>query len=178
MTIEELLYVIADKFQETHRYGIGRTRLLKLAYLADVFYKRLTKERLTDASWVFWHYGPYVAEYPKILASPAFIVEDKGEFENILPAVGRDMPKLTNEEEISILRALRLADEDFNELLDFVYFDTEPMMNADQRGETLDFDCVKPEEEYKVTRYAISKDAQKRIKARLQVLKSQGKIEH
>jgi len=172
VTFEQLLYIIAFRFKETHRYGIGKTRLIKLAYLADVFHTRLTRERLTNVPWIFWHYGPYVAEYPEILASPAFIIEDSGEHEHILPGTDWDIPKPSHEEELSISRAMKLADEDFNELLDFVYFDTEPMMNATERGETLDFDYVKPEEAYTVTWHVVSKERQKQIRTKLNALRA------
>ena len=79
VTFEQLLYIVAFRFHDTHRYGIGKTRLIKLAYLADVFHTRMKGERLTNAPWIFWHYGPYVTEYPEILASPAFIIQDSGE---------------------------------------------------------------------------------------------------
>jgi hypothetical protein len=172
MTFDELLHVIVCKFRETHNHGIGRTRLIKLAYLADVFHKRLTGERLVKTAWIFWHYGPYVPEYPEILGSPAFLVEDKGEYENILPAPNWSGSKPTADEEVAISRAMKLADEDFNELLDFVYFDTEPMMNASERGQPLNFDSVKPEEAYTVRRYVISKESQKEIRARLGALRA------
>ena len=172
MTIEQVLYAIASAFRERHQYGIAKTRLLKLAYLAEVYYKRLTGQRLTETPWIFWHYGPYVMEYPTILESGAFIIENEREFDSIIPFPDWDAPKLQNDEEISISRALKLADEDFNELLDFVYFDTEPMMGAAQRGEVLDFDCVKPEQTYSVKNYVVSAKEQKVIRKKLDEIRT------
>jgi hypothetical protein len=75
MTLEatELLHAILRR----RKGGMGKTRLLKIAYLAEVFYKRLSGERLTPSDWVFWQFGPYLREYDKILDSRAFIVELK-----------------------------------------------------------------------------------------------------
>jgi hypothetical protein len=39
---------------------------------------------------------------------------------------------------------------DLRNLLDYIYFETEPMMNAETRGEILDFEQVMPESYYKV----------------------------
>lgn len=69
---------------------------------------------------------------------------------------------------MALHRAMEFADEDLNELLDFVYFDTEPMMNAGERGEKLDFDCVRPEEEYKINDLVLSRESKKRIRGKVE----------
>lgn len=171
MTIDQLLYVIASMYKERHGHGIAKTRLLKLAYLAEVFSKRLTNKRLTEAPWLFWHYGPYLMEYPKMLESAAFVVETDREYDSIFPAPGWDALKLCNDEEIAVSRAMKLADEEFNELLDFVYFDTEPMINVKQRGDVLDFDCVKPDATYVVKQYSISAEKQKAMGKKLDAVR-------
>ncbi len=130
MTFEQLLYIIAFRFKETHSIWHREDKLIACVSRGRL-HTRLTRERLTNVPWIFWHYGPYVAEYPEILASPAFIIEDSGEHEHILPGTDWDTQKPSHEEELSISRAMKLADEDFNELLDFVYFDTEPYDECD-----------------------------------------------
>ena len=169
MTLIDLLYVIAKRFYERSNYGLGRTKLLKLAYLAEVFYKRLTGKRLTDTDWIFWQYGPYVMDYPKYLHSNAFVVEpNEGDFQPVLPAEDYNQSDFNIEIKLAVYRAMEFADEDLNELLDFVYFDTEPMMNAGDRGEKLDFDCVRPEAEYKIKNLVLSKESQKRIRGKIE----------
>jgi uncharacterized phage-associated protein len=63
MRIEDLIYAIAKEFRQRNNYFLGRTKLIKLTYLAEVFYKRNTGKRLTDANWIFWKFGPYLMEY-------------------------------------------------------------------------------------------------------------------
>lgn len=170
MTFIDLLYMIANRFHERSNYGLGKTKLLKLAYIAEVYYKRLTGRRLTDADWIFWQYGPYVTDYPAYLQSDAFSVEpNEGDFQPILPSENYRQSDIGIEEKMAVYRAMEFADEDLNELLDFVYFDTEPMMNAGKRGEKLNFDCIRPEEEYKIKKLVLSKESQKKIKTKIEV---------
>ena len=71
-------------------------------------------------------------------------------------------------EEAALFRALEFADKDLDEILDFVYFDTEPMLEAERRGEVLRFDAVLPEDAYRVKRLKLSGRAKDIIKAKRQ----------
>ncbi|HOX41863.1 MAG TPA: DUF4065 domain-containing protein [bacterium] len=169
MTLIDLLYLIAKRFYDRSNYGISKTKLIKLAYLAEIYYKRLTGNRLTDADWIFWQYGPYIMDYPKFLQSNAFVLEPtEGDFQPILPADDYSQANVSIEEKLAVSRAMEFSDEDLNELLDFVYFDTEPMINAGERGEKLDFDCVRPEEEYKIKELILSRESQKKIRGKIE----------
>ena len=176
MKLIDLLYLIAKHYHERNKHGLGRTKLLKLAYLTEVFYKRLTGKRLTDTDWIFWQYGPYVIDYPKILHTNAFVFEpNEGDFQPVLPAENYPQVDVDLEAKIALLRAMDFADENLNQLLDFVYFDTEPMTNAGNRGEKLDFDCVRPEEEYKVKELVLTKDSKQTIRKKIEEWKMHAK---
>lgn len=167
-TIKDLLFIIARKFREQYGYAVSKTKLIKLAYLAEVFYTRLQKEKLTDARWVFWHYGPYLMEYNNILEADAFQVDiTEEDFHPVNPSENFKPSKCSAIGEIAISRAMEFAKLELNEILDFVYFDTEPMMKAQSRGEELDFGCVLPESEYKVVNLKLSKESKKEIAHRL-----------
>ena len=43
-----------------------------------------------------------------------------------------------------------------------------PMINAGERGEKLDFDCVRPEEEYKIKNLVLSRESQKKIRRKIE----------
>lgn len=164
MIIKDLLYIIANQFKSQNNYGISRTKLIKLAYLAEVFYKRQIGRRLTDSKWVFWKYGPYLMEYPNILDSNAFTnTMSEDDFQPVEPAMDYEPPAIEMEEEITISRAMEFADDDLNDLLDFVYFDTEPMIFVTSRGQELNFDHVKPEETYKVKKYIVTEEVKRDI---------------
>jgi hypothetical protein len=168
-SIIDLLFIIAQKFSERYGYAASKTKLIKLAYIAEVFYARLQKERLTDAKWIFWHYGPYIKEYNRMLETEAFEVDETEEdFHPVSPSKTFKPSKLSLIAGIAISRAMEFSNLELNKILDFVYFDTEPMMKAKSRGEELDFGCVLPESEYKIVALKLSNESKKQIKHRLQ----------
>ena len=167
MLISDLLYLIAREFKEKAGYAPSKTKLIKLAYLAEIFYKRYSDSRLTDSKWIFWKFGPYLMDYPTILSSIPFVPAEDDDFQPV--EVNQDyMPSNVNiSEESAISKALDFADEEINALLDFVYFDTEPMINAKERGEELDFNSVKSAQECKIKKYAVSPGIKKEIKDKI-----------
>lgn len=164
MELRTLLAHIVSEYRSIHSSGgLGKTRLIKLAYLCEVFYARGNGKRLTDTRWVFHLYGPYVFGYDDLIARPPFSVESEE-----LPG-DREIDRVTleNESEIGpidfdLSQIVRRVVKDFgslrlNELLDYVYFETEPMMEAEQRGKALSFDSVRPEAEYKIKQLQLDK---------------------
>jgi len=125
------------------------TRLVKLMYLTELEYFRLRHERLTALDWTFYIYGPYPLSLKSFLGEPEIetkewrsgktsksVVRDEDTFMN-----AKAEPDL----EAIIKRVVKTwGDADLNQLLDFVYFETEPMQNA-KRGDLLDFSTVAPE---------------------------------
>jgi uncharacterized phage-associated protein len=173
MRIKDLLYLTAKEFCKRDNYlRLSKTKLIKLAYLAEVFFKRNTGKRLTTAKWIFWKFGPYLMEYPDILKSDAFNISDEEDFNPIELNPAISAPYAEAEERAAISTAMDFADEDLNELLDFVYFDTEPMMEAKSRGDELNFDSVRPAETYRVIKYSVNENMKKDIKRKLQAWKS------
>lgn len=121
---------------------LNRTRLIKLLYLLDVERIRNRSDPLTGLDWVFFHYGPYAfalidtldgMEQEQLIATRWH--------DSILYRAAPDAPD--GEDWIgSIRRSVdatidRYASLGLNELLDYVYFRTGPMVDA-KRGEPLD----------------------------------------
>ena len=159
MDIVDLIVNIARDYKERIGIAPAKTKLLKLVYLAEAYYKRLTGERLTDQEWVFWKYGPYFWEYEAVISNEAIFVKPD-QADDFYPIEVKDdyqTKEMSLEEQNAIIRALEHASDDLNQILDFVYFDTEPMMKAQTRGETLDFGSVMPEEFYSIKQYKIDK---------------------
>lgn len=171
MRIADLLYLTAKEFSQRNDYFLSRTKLIKLTYLAEVFYKRNTGKRLTEAKWIFWKFGPYLMEYPDILKSDAFNISDEEDFNPVELNPQYSVPFAEVEERSAISAAMDFADEDLNEILDFVYFDTEPMMAAKSRGEELNFDSVQPAEKYRVIKYSVDEEIKKDIRNKLRAWK-------
>ena len=139
---------------------MSRTRLQKLVYLCDVEHYRKYGRTLSGVEWVFLHYGPYAAELQDTVAQlvdldeieekrftaktnrAGYTYRPKGRPED-LDSEGRDLLRPHEQKLIDSVVA-EWGLESFNRLLDFVYFETEPMTKA-RRGEPLDFTAVQPE---------------------------------
>jgi hypothetical protein len=141
-------------------FEIGKTKLIKLLYLLDLENFRSNKKTDTELNWIFYKYGPYAFELEEFLENIGVIEEEiptKGG--RVFLRLGIDHQE---EVEIGIEKRLILdslikewGDASLSELLDYVYFDTEPMMEAQTRGETLNFDFIKPQSYYAVKGYKI-----------------------
>ena len=121
--------------------GVNKTKLLKLLYLADIEHYRRHDETLTGFDWRFHLYGPWAAEFDPLLDDLART--DKIELEawskdelagnRISPIEMRDLDRVVadTEEYYRILRVIDTwADRSLADLLDYVYFETEPMIDA------------------------------------------------
>jgi uncharacterized phage-associated protein len=133
------------------RIVIGTTKLVKLLYLIDCEYFRWHGKTLTEAPWIFYHFGPYAEELVTV-AHQTFGIEalPKEEFEEKKFYRGYRItswrPDPIEEAHFSIRSVVeavyqRWAGVDLELLLDHVYFETPPMLQA-KRFEALDFSLI------------------------------------
>lgn len=139
MRAADLISAVKTSVRQNGMLQPLRIRLVKLAYLAEVEYYRAIGGRLTDLEWIFYRYGPYAHELGPLIGGtddPAAVAVD---------AWSPETPAKPDFQLESILRQVvkDWGDADLNQLLDFVYFETEPMEGA-QRGQRLDFTNVLP----------------------------------
>lgn len=177
MEILELIAALAMRYKEKMGNAPAKTKLLKLAYLAEIYYLRLTRERLTSQEWVLWKYGPYFWNYNELISNErVFEYHDQtDDFYLIRVQDDFDIRDFSLNENTALFSALEHATEDLNEILDFVYFDTEPMMVAKARGEILDYSSVKPKEYYSVKHFRVSTKQGKNIIKRIKNWESERK---
>jgi len=169
MEIVDLLAILAKDYKEKTGIAPAKTKLIKLAYLAEVYFKRLTGKRLTNQFWIFWKYGPYFREFENLITDETIFVkpDQTDDFYPIEISDDYESKTLSLDEKIAVDRALGHAHDDLNEILDFVYFDTEPMMKVQNRGDVLDFDSVFPEKYYSIKEYKISDKQRQEIKRKI-----------
>jgi hypothetical protein len=150
---------------------VGKTQLVKYLYLTEVEHYRETGSRLTDLDWKFYHYGPYAFELETILEEKIF------KHEEIKISTEKSFNKFTVAEptkhyndlvdvktSLIIKRIIGMwGDKPLQDLLDYVYFETEPMQVVDRRGQRLDFSTIKKDESSAIIPLKASKDAEKRI---------------
>lgn len=160
---EQVINFIKEILKQAKENGftVGKTQLIKLLYLLEIEYYRECRRRLTDLEWRFLHYGPYPHEIEEILGSPDIAKEqidlsDNRVFQKFTVAE-ENYDKYCTKPGISRL-ILRIVKEwggiNLYKLLDYVYFETEPMHDA-QRGDLLDFSKIKVWEETKLRKIKV-----------------------
>ena len=157
LSFGDLLINIILKYKEKYSKSLSKTKLLKLAYLAEVFYFRKFRERMADIHWIYFKYGPWSSDYDEILNSYPFKIEVI-QFEDDKEAMLIDVDSgykyeqpLPFDSQLIISKAIfEFGSLELKKILDYVYFDTEPMMAAQERGQKLSFDEVKGEAYYKI----------------------------
>jgi hypothetical protein len=181
MELTDLLLSILQLYRERFGTFPSKTKLLKLAYLADVLHTRKLQKQLSDAVWIYYLYGPYVTDYDKILKDGPFNLDEARISEEktatIVSPTQEPMGKPDFDEKQTISSVIHdYGGFELNDLLDHVYFDTEPMINAHRRMETLDFNTVKPQEFYKIRELKIEPRTERALRKafREKVRKSRG----
>ncbi len=145
---------------------VTKTKLLKLLYLCDVEYYRIFRRLLTGFQWKFFHLGPWTREFDpllKELIASGVLAESRSrtEFETRLLETFEEfeLAKIfgTLREETPVKRVLdRWAESSTGEILDYVYFYTEPMEHG-IRNEPLDFTSIAEQAPSTYTRQASGK---------------------
>lgn len=128
-------------------------RLVKFIYLMDLYNARLRGgQTLTGFPWKFIYYGPYCADamqnidqavYDGLICKSTYesYFKDGGEYA-LFSCDDDDAEAIGEELHIGIVgqinKALREFGDDTPKLLDYVYFETEPMEGV-KKGDFLDF---------------------------------------
>lgn len=121
---------------------LNRTRLVKLLYLVDVERVRGRRDPLTALPWIFFHYGPYAYQLIDTLdAMEGSDLVATPWHESVLYRAAPNAPDGDDWNAGTKALVDRVVDRfgplDTNELLDYVYFHTGPMVDA-VRGQPLD----------------------------------------
>jgi len=138
--------------------ALTTVRLVKFLYLADLYYARIYRGKtVTNFPWAFVHYGPYCTESMEAIqgAVSTGIIDKKtyeSKFANtdefhIFTCYDEEVEPLDKFFPIEALSLLQVAIKKYGEdtaaLLDHIYFETEPMIDAKPK-ESLDFSTAKP----------------------------------
>lgn len=151
------LFASIVSFVVEHDSFVTKTKLLKLLYLFDVEYFRVNRRTFTQFEWKFFHLGPWCAEYndalDNVIASGAIISKSLEKYETLCfypEARTETAEAFANLRDEMILRRVlqRWARETTAKILDFVYFETEPMQSA-VRNCPLDFSTIATEQSVK-----------------------------
>lgn len=121
---------------------LNRTKLVKLLYLIDVERVRSRRAPLTGFHWVFFHYGPYAFDLIDTLdAMEGEELTVDQWHDSVLYRAAPDASDASDWPVGTKSMVDHVVDEfgglELNELLDFVYFHTGPMIDA-RRGQPLE----------------------------------------
>lgn len=148
--LPNLIIYIIRKCREK-RAPLGQMLATKLLYIIDWDHYKHHQRRLTDVRWIFLHYGPWSPELSSLLRTDFAMADDFQDGGNFQPVVYTenklDYHKvvLPADLKLSVNCIIeQFADRPMPEILDFVYYDTEPMMSAHERGKALDFSTIVP----------------------------------
>jgi len=143
-------------YASEHGSKLTTVRLVKFIYLADVYHaKYFEGKTITDFPWAFVNFGPYCGEVMAgIDAASREGVIARNTYESsfsdknyALFSCKEESDKYKRDIPIAVLAELQESikkyGDDTASLLDYVYFDTEPMDNV-KKGDLLDFSKVKP----------------------------------
>ena len=170
---EDLISYIANEYFQTTRKYIGKTKLLKLVYLTDLYHYRKYHQIATNIEWFYYKFGPYDFSFDERLAkSKIEFYENDEKYENGLIKPIDDqlvLEELKQKINIDIRFIIKnvLSDfsfQDLSEILNYIYFDTEPMLSVKERGEKLNFECCLPFDKYIVKAYVLKNDKVNEIK--------------
>jgi Protein of unknown function (DUF4065) len=136
--------------------GCGRTRIVKLIYMADHEARRYLGRPLTDLCYRWDNYGPFD---PEIQRQINYLMAEEQVEETVNTAsggyiyyqyspIGHGIHSDLNREEAVVFDFIidRFANMKLADLLDDVVYQTRPMTSATTRGERLKMDLVNGEE--------------------------------
>ena len=149
--IDRLIPAIVTWIVEHGSYAT-KTKLLKLLYLFDVEYYRVHRVTFTGFSWKFFHLGPWAAEYDPALGgllAHGILSEqhsnsseyDTAFYKPVEPVEARRLFAHVKDECILLEVLNRWGTRKTGEILNYVYFQTEPM-EAGIRNQPLDFSLI------------------------------------
>jgi hypothetical protein len=158
--------------------SVNKTKLLKLLYLADIEHYRKHSKTLTGFDWIFYWFGPWAAEYDELLndlaRTDSIEIEpwDKDELTGfrIRLSESRDLNTIIadTDEYYRVQRVIDTwADRSLPDLLNYVYFETEPMIGAAPE-QPLSFESIskEPPKLYRRPSSGVEPKALNRLRAR------------
>lgn len=152
--LDSLMAAIVTWIAEHDSY-ITKTKLLKLLYLFDVEYYRHHRRTFTGFGWKFFHLGPWAAEYDPALSgliAHGILNEQRSnasEHDTAFYKPGQRVEtrrpfSSVKDEGILVDVLKRWGTRTTGEILNYVYFQTEPM-EAGIRNQLLDFSRIPTE---------------------------------
>src|ERR1041385_999618 len=174
--LKQLVIAIVSRVAESGS-SVSKTKLLKLLYLFDIEWYRGHQQIFTGFNWQFYLLGPWTDEYDPTLQKYEGngLDRERGKDEYGTEFIKTDESVRlrdlfdSREEEIILEDMIRRwAKVPTEEMLDHIYFRTEPMKDA-VRSKRLDFSKVSPQppRRYRRTQSGLSKEQLRSIREKI-----------
>ena len=157
--------------------SLTKTKLLKYFYLFDIAAYRRTGTTLTGLPWIFYKFGPWAADFETAYdrwQGVSIDVRSAGDAQIVLARERLDLERVVDDVGLQMDFGTIVdewASAPLGQMLNHVYFDTEPMENA-EREQRLDFSKVRRDVERPVRRFPareidpkVARAARERIEA-------------
>ncbi|HOV98634.1 MAG TPA: DUF4065 domain-containing protein [Bacteroidota bacterium] len=151
MEAKELVFQFLQCAQQ-NRITMGKTKLIKMLYLAEVEYAQETGKRLTTLEWIYYFHGPYSFELEKILNGSDFLVREERKSKDgkkytlfrLKKFTPQNVKNFADPVKENIFKKVlqNWGKKPLKDLVDYVYLNTDPMRNAVMRGDRLNFTCI------------------------------------
>lgn|SRR2546425_8372902 len=149
--LSQLVPAIVSYITEHGGY-VTKTKLLKLLYLFDVEHYRVNRQTFTGFEWKFFHLGPWARQFDPLLenlVAQGALVESAGSrpeydtkfYKASEPFDFHGLLGTLKDEALLKIILDRWGESPTGEILDYVYFRTEPMEYG-VRNEPLDFSKI------------------------------------
>lgn len=146
-----LIGAICTRVKEKEGY-LTKTKLIKYLYLIDIEYYKKFGTTFSGYNWIFYEFGPWAYEYngtfQQMQEHHNFRFSGQGEAVFISCYERESLESVFDSIDLES-KARRIIDrwaaEPLGELLNYVYFDTDPMEGA-ERHKRLDFEKIKSAE--------------------------------
>jgi len=150
--VENLIQEILKEEWNRGNKQILTIKLIKLLYLTEYEYYRISRRRLTNLKWIFYKYGPFAFELQKVQRNIADLEEEEKELDSgiVIRLLGIsyggsfiDQIFVSDFEVGAIIKNIVTTwkDKSTKELLNYVYHHTEPMIFA-ERFKEIDFSVI------------------------------------
>ena len=180
--LDLIKYIVC--YATDHDIRLTTVRIVKCLYLADLYHARLFGgETFTKFPWAFVYYGPYCREamgsiedarLQGLIASQTYESKYQNKDYALFSCHDERYEELRRTFPIPMLSELQSRIKKFGDdtaqLLDYVYFETEPMMDV-KKGDRLDFSKARAlQREPIIEPHKMSKENIEQIKAHIKNL--------
>lgn len=175
-------------------YQLTVTRIIKFLYLTDILYVKNTQQPLTGWKWLFWDFGPFCNESVELVKATrtsnlivsqtrpsSFNEEDdftmysysrdqytyQSDLEKHVVTLEKNIPLMV---QMGLKGLIKKYGNDTKDLLNYVYYKTEPMKVATPRN-YLDFSVVTRNTPEKVVPATITRNKEKKARDLIKAMK-------